>query len=73
MNGKEVKREWKWWGINQSKVLVGELKGIGVDLIDVSSGGIWEKESVEPKPGYNVCVKFHFSSMSKNPHKCAFD
>lgn len=29
----KVGDEWKWWGIEQSKILVGELIKIGVDLV----------------------------------------
>ena len=47
---------WKWWGIEQSKALVGELEKVGIDLVDVSSGGLWEREKMEAKPGYNVGV-----------------
>lgn len=46
--------EWKWWGIDQSKLFVGELKKIGIDLVDVSSGGLWEKQAIKVGPGYQV-------------------
>ncbi|KAI0778351.1 hypothetical protein BD413DRAFT_106243 [Trametes elegans] len=46
--------EWKQWGIEQSKVFVGELKKLGVDLIDCSSGGNWVKQKITVEPGYQV-------------------
>jgi len=45
---------WKWWGIEQSKMLVGELIKRGVDLVDVSSGGNWIQQKIPIGPGYQV-------------------
>lgn len=45
---------WKNWGIAQSKVLVGELAKIGVDLVDVSAGGNWAAQKFPLGPGYQV-------------------
>jgi 2,4-dienoyl-CoA reductase-like NADH-dependent reductase (Old Yellow Enzyme family) len=46
--------QWKQWGIEQSKIFVGEMKKIGVDLIDCSSGGNWDKQKIPGVPGYQV-------------------
>jgi 2,4-dienoyl-CoA reductase-like NADH-dependent reductase (Old Yellow Enzyme family) len=46
--------EWKQWGIEQSKIFVEELKKLGVDLIDCSSGGNWFKQKITIGPGYQV-------------------
>ncbi|KAI0639578.1 FMN-linked oxidoreductase [Trametes polyzona] len=46
--------EWKQWGIEQSKVYVSELKKIGVDLVDCSTGGNWVKQKIPIGPGYQV-------------------
>ncbi|KIJ66308.1 hypothetical protein HYDPIDRAFT_109302 [Hydnomerulius pinastri MD-312] len=46
--------EWKQWGIEQSKILVGEMKKLGVDLVDTSSGGNWVKQKIPLKHGYQV-------------------
>ncbi|KAF8445571.1 NADH:flavin oxidoreductase 2 [Boletus edulis BED1] len=46
--------EWKQWGIEQSKVFVSELKSLGVDLIDTSSGGNWVRQKIPLKHGYQV-------------------
>ncbi|KAH9858024.1 FMN-linked oxidoreductase [Lenzites betulinus] len=46
--------EWKQWGIEQSKIYVGELKKLGVDLIDCSSGGNWVKQKIPVEHGYQV-------------------
>lgn len=53
--------EWKQWGIEQSKLFVGELKSLGVDLVDTSSGGNWIKQKIPLKHGYQACV---FPSVS---------
>ncbi|KAH8835474.1 NADH:flavin oxidoreductase/NADH oxidase [Flagelloscypha sp. PMI_526] len=50
----QIDGEWKWWGIEQSKVLAGELAKLGVDLIDVSSGGMWTKAKYVVGDGYQV-------------------
>lgn len=47
---------WKQWGIEQSKVLVGKLKEIGVDLVDCSSGGNWAEQKIDIKHGYQVWI-----------------
>ncbi|ESK98198.1 nadh:flavin oxidoreductase nadh oxidase [Moniliophthora roreri MCA 2997] len=45
---------WAQWGIEQSTIFAGEMKKIGVDLIDVSSAGNWFKQKIIVKPGYQV-------------------
>ncbi|KAF8973660.1 putative NADH:flavin oxidoreductase 2 [Flammula alnicola] len=45
---------WKQWGLEQSTVLVGRLKELGVDLIDCSSGGNWFHQKIPVGPGYQV-------------------
>jgi 2,4-dienoyl-CoA reductase-like NADH-dependent reductase (Old Yellow Enzyme family) len=52
----ETTGEWKQWGIEQSKILVGELVKLGVDLLDVSSGGNWAKQKIPVTPGYQVSI-----------------
>jgi 2,4-dienoyl-CoA reductase-like NADH-dependent reductase (Old Yellow Enzyme family) len=42
------------WDLEQSIVLVNELKKIGIDLIDCSTGGLLEKVSIPIGPGYQV-------------------
>jgi 2,4-dienoyl-CoA reductase (NADPH2) len=42
------------WDINQSVVLSGELRKLGVDLIDVSSGAIAPHVKIPVGPGYQV-------------------
>lgn len=46
--------QWKQWGVEQSKIYVGEMVKLGVDLVDCSSGGNWNKQKIEPYPGYQV-------------------
>ena len=46
--------EWLQWGIEQTVLLAGELKKLGVDLVDVSSGGNWAAQKIPVVPGYQV-------------------
>jgi 2,4-dienoyl-CoA reductase-like NADH-dependent reductase (Old Yellow Enzyme family) len=41
--GPEKGDDGKWisWGIEQSKILVGEMVKLGIDFLDVSVGGNW--------------------------------
>ncbi|EJT99788.1 NADH:flavin oxidoreductase 1 [Dacryopinax primogenitus] len=55
----EATDEWKQWGIEQSTVLAGELQKVGVDLIDVSSGGNWNAQKITIGPGYQVPFAEH--------------
>lgn len=47
---------WKQFGIEQSKIYAAEISKLGVDLIDVSSGGNWSDQKILGGPGYQVCV-----------------
>lgn len=58
---KDAQGNWRSWGIEQSIILVKELKKIGIDLIDVSSGGNYSKQKIDVKPGYQV----HFAEQIK--------
>lgn len=49
-----VDGEWKYWGLDQSKILVGELQKLGVDLVDVSTGGNYIKQHIDAVPSYQV-------------------
>jgi 2,4-dienoyl-CoA reductase-like NADH-dependent reductase (Old Yellow Enzyme family) len=42
------------WDLEQSVELARRLKGLGVDLIDVSSGGLSPDQQVTAEPGYQV-------------------
>ena len=45
---------WRFWGPEQSNLFVAEMKKLGVDLVDVSSGGNWVKQQIPVGPGYQV-------------------
>jgi hypothetical protein len=51
---KDANGKWLQWGIEQTVRLTGELKQLGVDLIDISSGGNWAAQKIAVKPGYQV-------------------
>src|SRR5262245_38311450 len=42
------------WDVNQSVVLSGRLNELGIDLIDVSSGGLVPKAHIPVGTGYQV-------------------
>jgi 2,4-dienoyl-CoA reductase-like NADH-dependent reductase (Old Yellow Enzyme family) len=42
------------WDLAQSIELAQQLKHVGVDLIDVSSGGLTPAQKIKPGPGYQV-------------------
>jgi 2,4-dienoyl-CoA reductase-like NADH-dependent reductase (Old Yellow Enzyme family) len=60
---KDADGKWLQWGIEQTVRLTGELKRLGVDLIDISSGGNWAAQKIAVKPGYQV----RLSSLSSLP------
>lgn len=45
---------WKQWGIEQSKIFVGEMQKLGIDLLDCSSGGNIDTQRIKLGPGYQV-------------------
>ncbi|TFK77324.1 NADH:flavin oxidoreductase 2 [Pluteus cervinus] len=46
--------QWRQWGIEQSKIFVGKLIDLGIDLLDCSSGGNWERQKIKIQHGYQV-------------------
>lgn len=44
------------WTVRDSVTLARRLKAIGVDLIDCSSGGASPRQSIKPRPGYQVSL-----------------
>lgn len=51
--------QWRYWGLEQSKIYVGEMQKLDVDLVDCSSGGNWIKQDIPLIPGYQVCLFPH--------------
>jgi hypothetical protein len=51
----KVGEEWKYWGIEQSIILVKRMEKIGIDLVDCSTGGNYSKQKIPVGPGYQVC------------------
>ncbi|KAK1922505.1 hypothetical protein DB88DRAFT_357229 [Papiliotrema laurentii] len=50
---------YNWWGQEQSVILVQKLAELGVDLIDVSSGGIDPRQTIPTGPMYQVPLAEH--------------
>lgn len=48
--------EWTYWGIEQSKIFVGEAKKLGIDFVDCSTGGNYAKQKIPVGPGYQVIL-----------------
>ncbi|KAL1405417.1 hypothetical protein Q8F55_009048 [Vanrija albida] len=46
--------EWKWWGKEQTALLAKELHALGVDLLDVSTGGNDLRGKIKVGPDYQV-------------------
>jgi 2,4-dienoyl-CoA reductase-like NADH-dependent reductase (Old Yellow Enzyme family) len=44
------------WDLDQSVELARRLRGEGVDLMDVSSGGLTMAQQIRPEPGYQVSL-----------------
>jgi 2,4-dienoyl-CoA reductase (NADPH2) len=42
------------WDLKQSIILARELAGLGVDLVDVSTGGLVPDAAIPVKPGFQV-------------------
>ena len=51
--------EWRYWGLEQSKIFVGDLVKLGIDLLDCSTGGNWVKQEIPLSPGYQVRRLYH--------------
>lgn len=51
---KDEEGNWKQWGIEQTTILARQLKELGIDLVDVSSGGNWVQQKIPVGPGYQV-------------------
>lgn len=46
------KEEYAWWGIEQTTILAAKLRDLGVDLLDVSSGGNDRRQKIDVGPKY---------------------
>ena len=52
LRSQDADDSYRSWGIEQSIELAKRLKAIGVDLIDVSSGGLLKQQKIDVKPSY---------------------
>ncbi|KAJ3573791.1 hypothetical protein NP233_g2217 [Leucocoprinus birnbaumii] len=51
---KDESGKWLQWGLEQSMILSERLEKLGVDLIDVSTAGNWQKQKIPWAPGFQV-------------------
>ncbi|KAK6910099.1 hypothetical protein I203_104130 [Kwoniella mangroviensis CBS 8507] len=58
--------DWAWWGIDQTTYLTQKLADLGVDLIDVSSGGNDLKGRVKVGPSYQLPFAEHIKQNVSN-------
>ncbi|WVQ99389.1 hypothetical protein IAU59_006522 [Kwoniella sp. CBS 9459] len=65
-NATEGEDEWAWWGIEQTTLLTQRLADLGVDLIDVSSGGNDLRQKIKLGPGYQLHFADHLKKHTKN-------
>ncbi|KAF8599439.1 FMN-linked oxidoreductase [Ceratobasidium sp. AG-I] len=50
----QITGEWRSWGIEQNIELSKRLAKLGVDMVDVSSGGNWKAQKIPVGPMYQV-------------------
>ncbi|OWZ58869.1 oxidoreductase [Cryptococcus neoformans c8] len=63
---KNANGEWVWWGIEQTTTFVGKLAELGVDLVDVSSGGNDLRQKIAPGPSYQLPFAAHLKKTYPN-------
>ncbi|KIR67195.1 oxidoreductase [Cryptococcus bacillisporus CA1873] len=63
---KNANGEWAWWGIEQTTIFVGKLAELGVDLVDVSSGGNDLRQKIAPGPSYQLPFAEHLKKTYPN-------
>ena len=51
--------EWGWWGLEQTTIYAQKLKAKGIDLLDVSSGGLDSRQKITVGPGYQLPFAAH--------------
>ncbi|KAJ3574443.1 hypothetical protein NP233_g1769 [Leucocoprinus birnbaumii] len=51
---KDENGQWLQWGIEQSTILADRLQKLGVDFLDISTGGNWQQQKITVGPGYQV-------------------
>lgn len=50
--------KWRYWGLEQSKIFVGKMRELGIDLLDCSTGGNWVQQEIPVGPGFQVGRKY---------------
>ena len=61
---KDQDGNWSSWGLEQSQILTKHLVDMGVDVLDVSTGGNYVNQKIELKPGYQVSDVFNVTALS---------
>jgi 2,4-dienoyl-CoA reductase-like NADH-dependent reductase (Old Yellow Enzyme family) len=51
---KDENGKYLQWGVEQSTALAKRVQEVGVDLMDVSTGGLWAAQKITVGPGYQV-------------------
>ena len=66
MEGSAIAKERGSWDEEQAKKLAKLLPALGVDLLDVSSGGNCEDQRIQPHSGYQVEIAGRIRKMMKD-------
>lgn len=58
---------WKQWGVEQSSELARRAVTVaGIDLVDVSSGGLWASQKIPVGPSYQVPLAEYIKKANPN-------
>ncbi|ORY34039.1 hypothetical protein BCR39DRAFT_518221 [Naematelia encephala] len=60
------KEEWAFWGIQQTTLFVAKLAELGIDLVDVSSGGNDSRQKIKVQPAYQLPFAEHLKKHVPN-------
>ncbi|WVW83904.1 hypothetical protein I302_105926 [Kwoniella bestiolae CBS 10118] len=63
---RDERGEWKWWGIEQTTLLARELAKIGIDLLDVTTGGNDLRQKIKVGPSYQTPLAVHLKKNVPN-------
>ena len=73
------KEEYGWWGLEQTTIFAEKLRDLGIDLLDVSSGGNDPRQQIDVGPKYRefdrtlgvACIVRHPALMMRIWGCCA--
>lgn len=63
---KKGDEEWAWWGLEQTTIFAEKLRDLGIDLLDVSSGGNDLRGKIKVGPKYQTPFAAHIKKHVPN-------